>query len=295
MIVARDTEELEAALADRNRGSVALVPTMGALHQGHLSLVAKANEIADTTVATVFLNPTQFRPDEDLATYPQNERADIEALSGAACDVLFLPSVETVYPQGFATTVSVDQSLTDKLCGAVRGPQHFDGVTTVLARLFSLISADKAVFGAKDWQQCVVVTRMAADLFPRLKIVVSETVREPDGLAMSSRNAYLKPHERDQAAAVPASLMRVVELAGSQKLSQPTDQIVAEATELLSDAGLETEYLQICDPTTLEAIPVLDRPARAFVAARAGTTRLIDNLAVAAPTTKEMDDVSPSD
>ena len=295
MIVARDTEELEAALADRNRGSVALVPTMGALHQGHLSLVAKANEIADTTVATIFLNPTQFRPDEDLASYPQTENEDIDALIGADCDILFLPSVETVYPEGFATTVSVYQSLTDKLCGAVRGPQHFNGVTTVLARLFSLIPADAAVFGEKDWQQCVVVTQMAADLFPRLKIVVSETVREPDGLAMSSRNSYLKADERMRAAAVPASLKRIVELAGSETLSQPTEPLISAATEILSEVGLETEYLQICDPATLEAMPLLDRPARAFVAVRAGTTRLIDNFAVPRPTTKEIDDVSPSD
>jgi len=255
-------------------GRVALVPTMGALHDGHLALVAAARAQADHVVVSIFVNPTQFGPTEDLARYPRQEEADAALLRTAGVALLWLPMVATMYPPGFATTVSVG-TLGERLCGATR-PGHFDGVATVVAKLLNQVRADVALFGEKDWQQLGVIRRMASDLDLGVEVVGVPTVREADGLARSSRNVYLSAGERAAAVALPQALERAaVAIRGGDRV----DAALAAAVAALAQAGFAVDYVELVDA---ELAPV-ERYApglRLLAAARSGTTRLIDNVPV---------------
>lgn len=259
-------------------GTVALVPTMGALHDGHISLVRQARMAASHVVATIFVNPKQFAPNEDLSRYPRQEMSDSERLAEECCDILFAPDVDSIYPPGFASHVHVD-GLGEGLEGAHR-PGHFDGVTTVVSKLFNIVSPDIAVFGEKDWQQLAIIRRMARDLDFAIDIRAGATVRDSDGLALSSRNAYLSTEDRVRAALLPATLNRVREsiLAGEAVESQLRSGIAA----LLAGGFGAVDYLALVDAETLEPLHAPDRPARLMVAAKLGGTRLIDNIAVTA-------------
>lgn len=277
MQTVRSREELARAVARLKRGgSLALVPTMGALHAGHMALVAEAQRRADCVAASIFVNPLQFGPGEDLERYPRREAEDSAMLEQAGCDLVWLPSVEDIYPPGFATTVSVTGA-SERWEGAAR-PGHFDGVATVVARLLLAVLPTIALFGEKDFQQLAVIRRMVADLAIPVEIVGVPTVREPDGLARSSRNAYLSPDERERAVALPSALeaARTALLAGS-----PAAPALREAKQALVDAGfLRIDYVALVDETTLEPVERLDGDARLIAAAVIGTTRLIDNLPV---------------
>ena len=274
--------DLRAAVDSlRARGEVALVPTMGALHQGHLTLVREAREQAPAVVVSIFVNPTQFGPNEDLAAYPRQLAEDAGLLQAEGVDLLWAPPVEEVYPDGFATTVSV-AGLGEGLCGASR-PGHFDGVATVVAKLFAQVRPDLALFGEKDWQQLAVIRRMARDLdlvrpFAG-RILGVATVREADGLAMSSRNRYLSPEDRDRAAVLPIAMRKA-----SAAIEAGADaSLVLDRTKaaLLAGGFAGVDYVELADAETLEPLAELgQRPARLFVAARIGGTRLIDNMAV---------------
>ncbi len=255
---------------------VALVPTMGALHQGHLSLVEAAKAHADRVVASIFVNPKQFGPNEDLSRYPRQEAKDAEMLEGAGCDVLFLPGVEEMYPDGFATNISV-AGVSSGLCGDDR-PGHFDGVATVVTKLLNMARPDVAIFGEKDFQQLAVIRRFVTDLNMGIEILGAPIVREADGLAMSSRNAYLSADQRAVASALPQVLAKVRDqIAGGADVAAA----IASGAQALLDAGFDrVDYLELRDAASLAPLTALDRPARLFVAARLGTTRLIDNLAV---------------
>jgi len=255
--------------------SVALVPTMGALHAGHLALAAAGLARADRLVASIFVNPTQFGPNEDFSRYPRREAEDAAALAGAGCHLLFAPAVEEMYPAGFATGVHVS-GLTAELDGAHR-PGHFDGVATVVAKLLNQAGADFAMFGEKDYQQLLTVRRMAADLDIATEIVGVPTVREADGLALSSRNAYLSAEERARAALFPKTLMAARD---AIRAGAPVEAALAEADAALRAAGLVPDYVALRDAETLALVASLERPARILSAVRVGSTRLIDNLAV---------------
>jgi len=258
---------------------VALVPTMGALHQGHLSLVEAAKASADRVVASIFVNPKQFGPNEDLSRYPRQEAKDAEMLQTAGCHVLFLPSVEEMYPEGFATNVSVS-GVSSGLCGDDR-PGHFDGVATVVTKLLNMARPDIAIFGEKDFQQLAVIRRFVTDLNMGIEIIGAPIVREADGLAMSSRNAYLTAEQRAIASALPRVLAKVRDqIAGGADVAAALE----DGAQALLDAGFaQVDYLELRDARSLEPMTALDREARLFVAAKLGTTRLIDNLAVAPP------------
>ena len=268
-------EELAESLAALRRGgTVALVPTMGALHAGHISLIEEARRRADRVVATIFVNPTQFGAGEDLNRYPRREEADAEMLREAGCNLLWMPGVEDIYPHGFATTVSVS-GLSDRWEGEAR-PGHFDGVATVVAKLLLSVRPDIAIFGEKDFQQLAVIRRMVEDLAVGVEIVGAPTVRDPDGLALSSRNAYLSDEDRESALVLPRSLDRAREaiLSGSD-----LDSALRNARQGLAQAGFsKIDYVALVDAVTLEP---LSRPAgrmRLIAAATIGGTRLIDNL-----------------
>ena len=267
--------------ASRRHGQrVALVPTMGNLHAGHYSLVKIARERADVVVASVFVNPTQFGPGEDFARYPRTPDADAAGLAAAGCDVLFMPTVDEMYPGGTGETVRVSvPGLRDMLEGAVR-PGHFDGVATVVAKLFNLVQPDAAVFGRKDYQQLLVIRRMTRDLAYPIEIIDAPTLRESNGLAMSSRNQYLDADQRESAAAIHATLRRMREAVrrGTENLAA----IEARANLELEDAGFRPDYAVVrrADdlgvPADGDLVPLI-----ALIAARAGSTRLIDNLLLA--------------
>jgi len=270
--IVRSGEELAAARAEL-QGTLALVPTMGALHAGHMALIDEAKKRADRIAASIFVNPAQFGPNEDLARYPRREAEDARMLE-EACDLLWAPSVADVYPDGFATKISV-AGVSERWEGEAR-PGHFDGVATVVAKLLLSVRPDIALFGEKDFQQLAVIRRMAADLNIAVEIVGVPTVREEDGLALSSRNAYLSPDERERAVALPNALKaaRDAILAGS-----PVGAALRDAKQSLVDAGfLRIDYFALVDAARLEP---LDAPAgemRLIAAAVIGTTRLIDNL-----------------
>ena len=257
---------------------IALVPTMGNLHEGHLALIDAARTLADRVVATIFVNPLQFGPGEDYAAYPRTLAADAKALSARGTDLLFAPPVLAMYPDGanLATIVSVS-GLSRELCGAAR-PGHFDGVTTVVAKLFSLIGPDIAVFGRKDLQQLTLIKRMARDLSMPLEIRGVDTVRAPDGLALSSRNSYLSSEERSRAPLLAATLRRVADALADG--SREFKTLETGAMDALMGAGFEPDYVSIRSSTDLAA-PDTEADARALVvlgAARLGKTRLIDNI-----------------
>lgn len=255
---------------------IALVPTMGNLHAGHYSLIRIAREHADVVVASVFVNPTQFGPNEDFARYPRTPEADAAGLSAAGCDALFMPAVEEMYPFGPENTVRVNVPGFDMLEGAVR-PGHFDGVATVVARLFNIVQPTVAVFGRKDYQQLLVIRRMARDLGYPIDIVDAPTLREASGLAMSSRNQYLDDAGRERAAVIYATLQRMREAVRAGV--QPRREIEAEAEAALRAAGFAPDYAVIRRADDLaEPAPGQPEALIGLIAARLGSTRLIDNL-----------------
>ena len=278
MQIIRELSDLNALRdAWRSAGEdVALVPTMGALHQGHLDLVTASRRIADRVIATIFINPMQFNDPADLAAYPRTEQADIAKLEASGCDAVWIPTAEQLYPPDFATTVSV-AGVSERWEGAHR-PDHFLGVATVVAKLFIAAMPDWAVFGEKDWQQLQVIKRMAADLGLPIRVHGYPTVRDPDGLAMSSRNARLGPDERKQALALP----RTLETAAKQiAAGKPVRRALAEAKQALVDAGfLKIDYVALVDAATLEPLSEPAGEMRLIAAATIGGTRLIDNVAL---------------
>jgi pantoate--beta-alanine ligase len=281
--IIRTKAELRAALEPERRAgrTIGLVPTMGALHEGHLALLRAARDRADFVVMSLFVNPTQFRPGEDLEAYPRDEAGDLRRAEGAGVDLVYAPDVAEVFPDGFATAVEVGGDLTAVLDGdpSRRGPEHFRGVTTVVAKLFNSIQPDVAFFGQKDAQQAVVLRRMVRDLDFPIEVVVVPTVREPDGLAMSSRNAYLDPDERERAAALHRALAAAERAAAAGARS--TEEALAAAREELAAAGIEPEYLEARDAESLEpATSFNGRPVLVAVAARLGSARLIDNVVI---------------
>ncbi len=278
--VVRTRDALRAALAPARADgeSIGLVPTMGYLHDGHLSLLQAAREQCGVVVMSLFVNPTQFRPGEDLDRYPRDEERDLRLAAEAGADHVYAPAVEEVYPDGFATEVRVS-GLTEVLCGdpGRRGPEHFHGVTTVVAKLFSTVQPTIAYFGQKDAQQLAVIRRMTRDLDLPVRIEGLPIVREEDGLAMSSRNAYLEPGDRERAAALWRAL-RAAESAAA--LGTLPGAIEAARTEL-DDAGIEPEYLEARDPDDLTPVAELgDRPVLLALAAQVGGARLIDNVLI---------------
>ena len=266
-------QEVRAA---RARGArVGLVPTMGALHEGHASLLRAARADGGLVVASIFVNPTQFGPTEDLAKYPRRLERDLEICRREGVGLVFAPSAAEMYPAGFATTVHVAR-MTEKMCGACR-PGHFDGVCTVVAKLLAIVRPDTAYFGEKDAQQLAVVRRMVADLDLGVEIRGCPTIREPDGLAMSSRNAYLSPAERRQALALSRSLAEAREavLAGERDAGR----LAAQVRQRLEAAeGVDLQYVAVVDPDTLEDLARVGDRVLVAAAAKVGATRLIDSV-----------------
>jgi pantoate--beta-alanine ligase len=277
----RTKAELRSVLEQPRREgrTIGLVPTMGFLHEGHLSLIRAARAECDLVVMSLFVNPTQFGPAEDIDRYPRDEERDLQLAAEAGADLVFAPAVEEVYPGDFSTQVEVTGSLTTVLDGdpSHRGPEHFRGVTTVVAKLFNIVGPDVAYFGQKDAQQALVIRRMVRDLDFPVRIEVLPIVREPDGLAMSSRNAYLEPRDRERATALSRALAAAAKGARAGSLA---DGLEAARRELES-AGIEPEYLEARDAETLEPVHALeDRPVLIAVAARVGAARLIDNVLI---------------
>jgi len=278
MQIIRQLAPLRDALNDlRDKGdTIGLVPTMGALHAGHMSLVEAAARQCGAVVASIFVNPTQFGEGEDLDAYPRQEAADAALLQAAGVELLWAPTVDEVYPEGYATSVSVS-GISMGLCGGSR-PGHFDGVATVVAKLFNQVRPDAAFFGEKDFQQLAVIRRMARDLDFTHDIVGVPTVRDPDGLALSSRNAYLDAEQRAQAVALPDVMREVAAaIAGGGDIAVILGN--AEA-ELLASGFQKIDYFELRDADTLEIMNVFKDSARLLAAAHIGSTRLIDNIAV---------------
>ncbi len=277
MRIVRTAAALRDALAPARAAgrTTGLVPTMGAFHAGHRALMEAARERCDVVVVSLFVNPTQFGPGEDLAAYPRDEDRDAAIAAGEGVDLLFVPPAAEIYPDGFATTVRVRGPLTETLEGAARGPGHFDGVTTVVARLFALTRPDVAFFGAKDAQQALVVHQMTQDLGLGMEIDVRPTVREPDGLAASSRNAHLSAEDRVRALALPRGIAaaRAALAAGERDPAQ----VAAHARAAMAEHDVAPEYLAIVSPDDLSPLAEIDGDVLVAVAARIGPTRLIDN------------------
>ena len=278
MQTVRDNLALESVTSAWAAGGerIAFVPTMGALHDGHLALVAKAKTLAERVVVSIFVNPLQFNDPADLERYPRQEESDLAKLEAAGCDLVWLPTAKDLYPEGFATTVSV-AGVSERWEGEHR-PGHFEGVATVVAKLLNAVGPDVALFGEKDFQQLAVIRRMATDLGIRSEIVGVPTVRDGDGLALSSRNALLSPDDRRSAVALPKALndARKAIAAG-----QPVGEALREAKQALVDAGfLKIDYLALVNATTLEPLEKPRGEMRLIAAATIGTTRLIDNIAV---------------
>ena len=259
--------------------TVALVPTMGAIHAGHLSLVALASTLADRVVTSLFVNPLQFGPREDFNAYPRDEARDAAALAQAGSDLLYAPDASEMYPPGFSTKVNVGD-LTEDLCGAAR-PNHFDGVATVVAKLLLQSAPDKAIFGEKDYQQLLVIKRLVRDLNIPVEIIGGAIVREADGLALSSRNAYLSPAERKIA---PMLYETIHAVATDLEQGRGADDAAETARFKLEAAGFRVDYVAVRDPETLAPLHGPVKQARVLAAVHLGKTRLIDNVPVSAPT-----------
>ena len=276
----REASQLSAALIALRAGgkSLALVPTMGALHAGHLALVEEAKRHAERVAATIFVNPLQFGANEDLGRYPRQEEKDAGMLERVGCDLLWLPQPAELYPPGFATSVSV-KGVSERWEGEVR-PGHFDGVATVVAKLLCAVRPDIAVFGEKDFQQLAVIRRMTQDLQLGVDILGMPTVRDADGLALSSRNAYLSADERQRALALPQALN---EAAAAIRSGASVSETRATAVDRLKTAGFaKVDYVALVNPQTFEPLDKAEGPMRLIAAATIGTTRLIDNLPVEA-------------
>lgn len=277
----RDLPALRAALAEMrgHGGKLALVPTMGALHDGHMALVEEARRLVGHgghVAVSIFVNPRQFGPNEDLDAYPRREAKDSALLQAAGVDILWMPTVDVMYPAGFASNVSVS-GVSEGLDGAAR-PGHFDGVATVVTKLFNQVRPDVAIFGEKDYQQLAVIRRMVADLDMGIEIVGMPTQRAEDGLALSSRNAYLTDEERKAALALPRALG---EAKRQMEKGASVESAIAKAIAMLASHGFDPiDYVTLCDAKTLEPMTSLNRPARLLGAAKLGATRLIDNIAV---------------
>ena len=278
--IVRTVPELRARVAAWRAANerVALVPTMGALHEGHLSLVRIARARCDRVVTSIFVNPTQFSPKEDLAAYPRNEARDVELLDAEACDLVFAPTVAEMYPDGFATAIEVS-GVSAPLDGAAR-PRHFGGVATVVAKLLIQCGPDAAIFGEKDYQQLLVIRRLAADLDLPVEIIGAPIVRDPDGLALSSRNAYLTPAQRVIAGRLNGILKDAALALGR---GAPIARIEQDGLAALKAAGFDPiDYFEVRSSATLARLPdgAVSQPARIFAAARLGGTRLIDNMEI---------------
>jgi pantoate--beta-alanine ligase len=279
MQIAQTIAEVRAAVAAlRAQGkSVGLVPTMGALHEGHLSLVRAAKAACDAVVATIFVNPTQFGPNEDFSKYPRTFEADCELLRAEGVELLFAPGVEEMYPPGASTFVTVEE-LSGRLDGASR-PGHFRGVATVCAKLFHMVAPNKAFFGQKDAAQAAVLRRMVRDLNFDLELVVCPIVRDPDGLAMSSRNRYLSKEDRERALILHRALRHIEEKIGVGEIDAP-ELIRTGLGVLAEDPEARLDYLRIVNPETLEDLPDVEKGALVAVAAWIGPARLIDNVVI---------------
>jgi pantoate--beta-alanine ligase len=289
MKTVRSRTELRQALVEpRHQGKrIGLVPTMGFFHDGHISLMRQARRDCDVVVVSLFINPAQFAPGEDLDSYPRGEDRDAELAALEGVDLLWTPDAEQMYPEGFATAVEVANDLTGVLEGDPnqRGPSHFRGVTTVVAKLFNSVQPDVAYFGRKDAQQAVVIERMTRDLDFPVQVEVLPTVRDDDGLALSSRNAYLDPEQRERAAAISRALRAAEQAALEGETS--TSALVRAARDELRRAGIEPEYVEARSAEDLSPITELNgRPVLVALAARVGRARLIDNVMITPPTTE---------
>ena len=278
MKAVRSVTELRAELAPERRGgrSIGLVPTMGYFHEGHLSLMRRAREDCDVVVVSLFVNPAQFGPGEDLEAYPRDEARDVQLAEAEGLDLLFVPPRDEVYPEDFDTTVSVG-GLTGVLEGdpGQRGHEHFDGVATVVVKLFNMVQPDVAYFGQKDGQQALVIRKLVRDLDIPVRIEVCPTIRDPDGLALSSRNVYLSEAERERALAIRRALLAAEERVALGE--RDAAAVLAAARAELDDAGIEPEYLELRSATDLGPIERLNGSSLLAVAARVGRARLIDN------------------
>jgi pantoate--beta-alanine ligase len=272
----RTVAELRAALAEPRRAAqlIGLVPTMGAFHDGHLSLMRRAHAECDVVVVSLFVNPAQFNESHDLDSYPRDEASDAALAAEAGVDFLFAPPVAEVYPPGFSTTVAV-AGVTDTLEGAERGRGHFDGVTTVVVKLFNMVGPDVAYFGQKDVQQAVVIMRMVRDLDLPVRVEVCPTVREPDGLALSSRNIHLSGADRARATSLHRALIVIEEAIAAGERDPAAAR--SRALDELTSSGIEPDYVELVSTETLDPVQRIDGELLAVVAARVGATRLIDN------------------
>ena len=276
MRIVRTVAELREAVAAAN-GPVGLVPTMGALHRGHLALIERAAQDTGFVVVSLFVNPAQFEEQGDLAAYPRDEERDARLAEEAGAHLLFAPSVDEVYPDGFATTVSV-AGVTEPMEGAHRGRGHFDGVATVVTKLFNMVRPDVAYFGQKDAQQLVVIRRLVRDLDIPVRIEAVQTVREPDGLALSSRNVHLRGDDRERALALSRALAAAESAIAAGE--RDAHAIRDRALQAMTDFGVEPEYLELVSPESLEPVTTVNGRVLVAVAARVGGTRLIDNTLV---------------
>lgn len=282
MRIARTIAELrDAVRAARRAGKrIGLVPTMGAFHEGHLALMRRAREVTGFVVVSLFVNPKQFNDPGDLARYPRDETGDAELAGSVGVDLLFAPTPEEVYPPGFATTVEVAR-LSAPLEGAMRGPAHFRGVATVVTKLLNMVQPDDAFFGQKDAQQALIITALVRDLDIPVRVEICPTVREPDGLAMSSRNARLDPEARRRAPAIARALHDVEARVASGE--RDLRHAIHEAGRILSEAGIDPEYFEAVSADTLDPVAHLDGRTLVAIAARVGDVRLIDNVIVSPP------------
>lgn len=272
IITVKEMQSLSDQL--RKDKKIAFVPTMGSLHEGHLALVRKARDIADIVVVSIFVNPTQFGPKEDLAKYPRDFDRDAQLLKREKTDIIFYPDAKEMYPEGYSTYIEV-RKLQDHLCGKTR-VGHFTGVATVVAKLFNIVKPHFAIFGQKDYQQLKVIERMVRDLNMDIEIVPYPTVREKDGLAMSSRNAYLSAKERGTSLLISASMTKAQERFQKGERKAPALKKTVEEA-LHSSDGIDIEYVNICDSETLEEVNEIKKNAVLAIACRVGKTRLIDN------------------